>query len=708
MTSRTSVVHLVFGLLATLPLGASATVHTVSQWGVGYPTINDAIDVAVDGDTVEVEMGVYNEDVNLDGKDVELDSVSGVEVTVIAGSSTAIKVTSGEEDAVVQSFTIWSRGNYGIKVQSSTVEFVDCWLRLNQIYTVHNYSSTDLTFTDCLFEENSGTYVAYNHYYAGAHYDGCTFTDNSTTDGGALYVDNHSEVRVTDSVFTTNQASSFGGAIFADDSLLWVEDCHFAGNVANYGTLYIMDMAEPIVLEGNTFHSNLAYEGGALFTTDSSGHVSHNVFAANEAEFGGAIYLGEDSHLLVINNTLVDNAAGTHGSGIYAEDEIATAVVDNVVAYAPEGVAIYGEAGAEASRLYLAYNDVWGNDDGQYGGALVDPTGIWGNVSVDPQFASFVDDGDPGNDDLTLDALSALVDAGAPAVSDADGSRSDMGAYGGDLEGSVAGANVVVSQRGTGDYTTIEDAFDAVADGYTIVVQPGIYFERVEYSGLDVTVRSSLGLDVTFVGGSNGGAKFSNGETDDASLEDVSVWTEGSYALKIQGADPTITGCRVLYNDEYAAHIYSSADPLLEDVEFYRNSGDYPQYVHYYSEPTFRRCSFLHNSAVDGGGLYVNSSSNPLIEDCLFHDNTASDQGGALYVYNSEITVNDSTFIGNQSYWGTVYLANVSGDDYFYRNAFCGNVAEYGGAFYLDDVSFALFSRGPDPLAPLRPLGAFA
>ncbi len=50
---------------------------------------------------------------------------------------------------------------------------------------------------------------------------------------------------------------------------------------------------------------------------------------------------------------------------------------------------------------------------------------LWTNLTVDPMFA------DPLNGDLRLQAGSPCVDAGAPWILDVDGSRSDIGAFGG-------------------------------------------------------------------------------------------------------------------------------------------------------------------------------------------------------------------------------------------------------------------------------------
>lgn len=51
-----------------------------------------------------------------------------------------------------------------------------------------------------------------------------------------------------------------------------------------------------------------------------------------------------------------------------------------------------------------------------------------GNITADPMFAELTGDGDASNDDLSLLPGSPCLDSGDPALFDADGSRSDMGA----------------------------------------------------------------------------------------------------------------------------------------------------------------------------------------------------------------------------------------------------------------------------------------
>jgi hypothetical protein len=65
------------------------------------------------------------------------------------------------------------------------------------------------------------------------------------------------------------------------------------------------------------------------------------------------------------------------------------------------------------------------------GGYFYVGDGIDGHVVADPGFVSWSADGDCSNDDLRLASGSALRDAGDPKILDPDGSRSDIGAYGG-------------------------------------------------------------------------------------------------------------------------------------------------------------------------------------------------------------------------------------------------------------------------------------
>ncbi len=72
-----------------------------------------------------------------------------------------------------------------------------------------------------------------------------------------------------------------------------------------------------------------------------------------------------------------------------------------------------------------------------------------------------------------------------------------------------------------GDYSTIQLGINASANGDTVLVQPGIYVENINYNGLDITVESlflTTGdlsyIDSTIIDGNSSGSVvlFESGE----------------------------------------------------------------------------------------------------------------------------------------------------------------------------------------------------
>ena len=84
---------------------------------------------------------------------------------------------------------------------------------------------------------------------------------------------------------------------------------------------------------------------------------------------------------------------------------------------APVGQSLAGGA------IGFAWNDLWDNDGSFVG--TTDPVGVDGNISGDPAYVNA-----PAGD-FELGAGSACIDTGNPDLLDVDGTRADIGAYGG-------------------------------------------------------------------------------------------------------------------------------------------------------------------------------------------------------------------------------------------------------------------------------------
>ena len=126
--------------------------------------------------------------------------------------------------------------------------------------------------------------------------------------GGAIYVENQSDLTVLRSYFVDNYASFFGGAI------------------ANAGENTV---GGQIRIESSTFQTNASqFDAGAvgvLFNWAST-HLINNTFIENKAitRHGGAVNINGSANAVIAANTFVDDRAGYEGHSIYANSDNVT------------------------------------------------------------------------------------------------------------------------------------------------------------------------------------------------------------------------------------------------------------------------------------------------------------------------------------------------------------------------------------------------
>ena len=119
---------------------------------------------------------------------------------------------------------------------------------------------------------------------------------------------------------------------------------------------------------------------------------------------------------------------------------------------------------------------------------------------------------------------------------------------------SVAAAQTTI--RVPIDQPTIQAAINAAASGDTVLVAPGTYFERIDFSGKAIVVTSESGPATTIINGGAGGVvvTFDSGEGPGAVLRGFTVTNGGGFmggGVAVSSASPTIednlitgnTGC---------------------------------------------------------------------------------------------------------------------------------------------------------------------
>ncbi len=450
-------------------LGAIAAAATVSVGpGQDFEDLLGVADLLSDGDVVEVHAGTYSQQLDLYA-DVKFVAVDGPEVTILTGghNEAMIRVYA---DVTLDGFTITSEyerhcirvweGNFvlanGVVERCQPTDGLGGGLRSDPGTTVRIENTT--------FQNNITDHPALPHIAAHVYsrsdslevYD--SIFDNGVADDGAgeglqgdgasVYAIN-GVVRIERSSFTNNIAGDDAGGVYlfggpTDAGVgydfytpgvyeFYLKDCLFVGNSSGDrgGALFLSELPHAEI-EHNTFIGNAAgYLGGAVYVDEGVGlhRFTNNVFSGNEAVSGGAVYLlGTDGAFRY--NHFVDNSASDSGGAIGLQLSDAS-VVGNLFAYNSGAAAVLLKTGTLGA---LDYN-LWFDTSLPIGGA---PIGA-NDVEADPLFLAWSDDGDGTNDDLHFGSGSPGIDAGDLLDFDTDGSRADIGAYGGEAIGTVPG-----------------------------------------------------------------------------------------------------------------------------------------------------------------------------------------------------------------------------------------------------------------------------
>lgn len=326
----------------------------------------------------------------------------------------------------------------------------------------------DTEWSGCVAAERGGAIFAYLHELLVSR---STFRSNSAgEDGGAIFINGPTEdthLEVDACLFEDNAATS-GGALYVGVSTVdvLVSGSRFVRNHAERSASAIGGYVGGTIV-GNRFEANDGGYGGGAVTGNGGwplGRISGNLFVGNRiraampsgspcCDGAGAALTVSSSYLSVLNNLFLDNRAdglpewGVSGVGgvvltggwararnnVFVDNgaDFGTAhlvvtngeVVGNIFVRGRGGAAVVGLRG-EGATLDLSYNDTWQVPEPAF--ACDVPLGP-GNVRTDPLFR------DAATGDFRLADRSPCIDAGDPADEwrDPDGSRNDLGAFGG-------------------------------------------------------------------------------------------------------------------------------------------------------------------------------------------------------------------------------------------------------------------------------------
>jgi hypothetical protein len=495
--------------------------------GHPFDSIQEAIDVSVDGDTIVVLPGTYmgtgNHDIDFGGRAITLRSTypndpAVVEATVIdcEGSSEdphrGFRFHSGEDaNSVLKGFTIIN----GYQTQGGALA--------------------------C--EASSPTI------------GNCTFYSNWAQDGGAMSNSNSSPA-VSSCTFQENVAVGRGGAIYNPNSSPTLAGCTFVGNSASAG--------------GGVFNQGPAHSPALMSC----------IFSGNSADNGGGAMFNYRCNSLAANSTFRGNFAGTEGGAIHYFQS--NPVLTNCILWAnadsgPAGMSAQIDGSGTPTINYCCVQGCTGS----LGGV--------GNIGSDPLLtpddhlspgSPCIDSGDPAGDytgqadiDGESRVMNGRADIGADEFADTDGDGlsdywelTHFGSLSADpnddtdgdglpnidefgLYGSNPNAPPI---RVPQELATIQAAIDVADQGDTVLVAAGTYVgpgnTDLDFGGKGVVLYGPNGPAITTIdcNDSARGFDFHSGETSATAVVGFTVtngFADYGGAIRCDHSHPQIREC---------------------------------------------------------------------------------------------------------------------------------------------------------------------
>lgn len=205
---------------ALIAAPAAAEVRRVPD---DYPTIQAALQAAVNGDEIAVRAGTYSGPISFPAKNVHLRSIDGPATTILSGAGTnaaVLTLAAGTTlSSIVEGFTIRDgNGGFGggvFVINGGSGKFVGNWF-------INNYAAA-----------NGGGFYSYEN--DTVHLERNRFVNNSAVgQGGAIAILSSTSV-CRNNVFWGNTAQNGGAIYLFINRTANITNCTFYGNSAPYG-----------------------------------------------------------------------------------------------------------------------------------------------------------------------------------------------------------------------------------------------------------------------------------------------------------------------------------------------------------------------------------------------------------------------------------------------------------------------------------------
>ncbi len=365
--------------------------------------------------------------------DMNLDSIF-----IIAKAEDTIFIKNGIYNAIAEKYIEKICGN--------------CIEPLTEVKTTVGFHIKDKKFV--IVGENRDSTILFTNAGYGLFFENCDVTiSNLTVTGGkrspdpkatdAGIVIKNSNVRIHNVVVRDNThridtvVVGIGGIFGREGAEIYISNCFIYNNTWDGIALYrgaSAIISDNIIKKGRGAGIGITWDANALvfrnFISEywkgigcfgnSSAVVMNNAVFDN---LGWGIIATGSSYMKILNNLIYHN--GNCGFAVW--DSNATGIFENnIVAengWKEEWVCpcVGAWMNGILDRFPIRFNNFWNNKSGNYQG-MQDQTGKEGNISADPLFVG---------EEFFLKPNSPCINKGDTLIIDLDGSRSDMGIWGG-------------------------------------------------------------------------------------------------------------------------------------------------------------------------------------------------------------------------------------------------------------------------------------
>jgi hypothetical protein len=662
ITSASGICYVLFSgtrvVIDNLTVSLYSTPATI-QVPRDFATIQAAIDAAGDDDVIEVAKGTYSgpgfRDIQFRGKEIVVQGAAGPQDTILDCGGAAAKAEGGHRGfyfhqsegagSVVSGLTIRGGRVFGSEIPPDPLRSPSAAYPIGGGIYCENSGPTivNCIVRDCGAELGGGIGgVGAKPKIADCTIEECVAgglgTAVSGGRGAAIGLIGNSNATISNCIIRDNAAykSSLGAGFYFQQSTATVVGCTITGNTA------------------------FSLRGGGAYCGGTTTNVTFRncILSQNRADAGAGVCAewvldaslapavrSQRCRVYVTNCTIAGNdlSVVTSGSAGGIQSSGAEVYVTSSILWHNEGKALAIVDSALTDNV--KYSDIEGSWTGP------------GNINADPLFAaedqgdyhlrSKYDRYDPQAQRWVTDKdLSPCIDTGDPSASVGDepppnGSRIDMGAYGGTKQASHSPEhftyhvdNAIGSDWKTGlsheqAFATIQHAITDVAkDGDTILVWPGTYREQLRFMRKGITVQSAA--DAAVLNSPDYAVSFYNAESSRSVLANFIISGCGTAGVFCEGASPTLRNLTIVGNG-CGIVAYEGSDPNVTNCILWSNR-----------DADLYGCRARFSDVEDGPDPKANNiQRDPMFADPQNGDYHLKSRGGR-YVYRSDAWVTDT------------------------------------------------------------------